>query len=129
MINVSKSEMNKAISYMRDKIDSADLSQGGRLSRPELKQAIGVGTASLNKVFAYRANVETFGQGASASSVDVEGMKYSLGVLAKTNRKLADTVGNKDGRIQGSELSLKAFGEANKALVRLTHALKLAGEI
>lgn len=127
-INLSLTNINSGRAFMKRKINEADLSQGGRISLGEMAEATGLGTSTLRKVFGYAANIEFYGEGKGASSVDVSVMKKAIDKISATLKKTARTKGNKDKRLQGNEMKYLK-GDANKALVRLIHNLKLAGEI
>ena len=121
-MRLTSREISAGVTAALKKFKTADASHGGMLSPTEVAKFKGKGAAQLKAVFAYAQNIEARGNPTKYTSVSLKTMETAVRNLQRGLSTLANTKGNKDGRIDGNELKLAS--KAGAALARFTYATK-----
>lgn len=119
-IRLTQRQIDAGVKRALKVFEKADTNKTGRVYEGEIQKYKGKGAAQLKKVFDYAQRVE--GRGSEASLVKLSTVKSALNKLAGGLETLSDTKGNKDGKVDGSEL--KYASTAGAALARFIHASK-----
>jgi hypothetical protein len=119
-IRLTQRQIDAGVKRALKVFEKADTNKTGRVYEGEIQKYRGKGAAQLKKVFDYAQRVE--GRGNEASLVKLTTVRSALNKLAGGLETLSDTKGNKDGRVDGSEL--KYASTAGAALARFIHATK-----
>ena len=119
-IDMSKTNLNSGAARAKSVFEDADTNGTGVVYPAEIEGFEGKGKAQLMKVYAYARHIEGGSDG--DDYVKLSTVKKALKKLNSAQKKVADTKGNKDGRLQGSEL--KYLSPAAAALARFTWATR-----
>jgi hypothetical protein len=119
-IHLTQRQIDAGVERALKVFTAADTNKTGKVFDNEINKYRGKGAAQLKKVFAYAQYVE--GSGSKASLVKISTVRTSLNRLAGGLDTLANSKGNKDGVVDGAELTKAST--AGAALARFIHATK-----
>lgn len=121
-IRLTERQLDAGVKRALKVFEKADTNKTGRVYATEIENYKGKGAAQLRKVFEYAQRVE--GRGSEARLVKLSTVRSALTRLASGLDTIADSRGNKDGVLNGTDAELGRASTAGAALARFVHATK-----
>lgn len=121
-IKLTQKNIDAGVKRAMKIFEKADTNGTSRVFEGEIAKYKGKGAAQLRKVFEYAQRIE--GRGAEASLVRLSTVRGALTKLANGLETVANTKGNRDGVLNGTDAELGKASTAGAALARFIHATK-----